>query len=115
MTSAPRREATMLASEKAAAYCRFSLPAAARAAKAVEEEKRTIMPLVAELTWTSVNVLGIITPHIYAIKQSYKTQCSRVIKLLRFLSKYQNYNKTVDETVHRLEGVDITPMRLKTV
>ena len=50
MTSAPRREAMELASEKAAAYCRFSLPDVARAARAVEEENKTIKPLVAELT-----------------------------------------------------------------
>ena len=50
MTSAPRSEATALASEKAAAYCRFSLPDVARDARAVEEENKTIRPLVAELT-----------------------------------------------------------------
>ena len=40
----------MLAREKAPAYCRLSLPATARATRAVDEEKSTMVPLVAELT-----------------------------------------------------------------
>ena len=40
----------MLAREKAPAYCRLSRPATASATRAVDEEKSTMVPLVAELT-----------------------------------------------------------------
>ena len=51
MTSVPSSEAAMLASEKAPAYCRLSLPLAISATRAVDEEKSTMAPLVAVLIW----------------------------------------------------------------
>ena len=50
MTRAPSREAAMLATENAAAYCRFRRPEIAKAARAVDDEKRTMALLVAEVT-----------------------------------------------------------------
>ena len=51
ITSVPSSEAAMLAREKAPAYCRLSLPLAISATSAVDEEKSTMVPLVAVLIW----------------------------------------------------------------